>query len=262
MMEKTTDLGSGLYAPWRMALRPPIIRLVTDDQITHAASGASFYGTSTVQGLSGGTNNGSGGAVTLSGTLAGSTLSVGTYANAAAIGATGLTVNITGGSSYNYGSSGRFKVTFSGGGATTQATGYVNTTAGVIVSLTIQTTGAGYTSAPTISLPVNSTTNIYIDLGPNYDQYGTASISFTPTAGLNFCDWFTAYSSADGATYAEMLLYAVGSTNGEAYVVGIATSGSPGRIITLGGTRYVRLTFHAALDSLVTSRLQFSAYPT
>ena len=43
-------------------------------------------------------------------------------------------------------------VLFSGGGATTQATGFANISGGVVTSITITNPGSGYTSAPTVTL--------------------------------------------------------------------------------------------------------------
>lgn len=258
VLVKFRDAGDGTYQEKVMAMRPPMIRLITDDKTTHISSGASITGS--IANKTGGAVGGSGGAISLAGTPSGGSLTTGTYSTGATV--TGLTLSITAGSGYGYSAANaRIKVTFSGGGATTQAAGYFTTGSnGVISSLTITSGGVGYTSAPAIAITGNAVTSIVIDLGADFEQYATASISYYNTQ--NTVDFFSAYASDDGSSVRDMLCYGMGSVNAEVYVNSIGSSGSPGRIIMLNGSRYVIVQVHASLDTLSNSRMAFVAMPS
>ncbi len=84
-------------------------------------------------------------------------------------------------------------VTFSGGGATTQATGYAVLSGNTVAAIVITSGGLGYTSAPTVVLGTVSgataatlgTVTISIDSNSSTGSYGGAAGSYTGTTTVN-----------------------------------------------------------------------------
>lgn len=255
MQESMKEVGN-LYMRNVVAYRPDVIRLVSDTITSQASTGATISGS--LRNKSGGSATGSGGAIVLSGTITGTTLPTGTYSNGATI--QGLTLAITAGSAYGHSATGaRCKVLFTGGGATTDAQGYFITGSnGTISQLVITSAGAGYTSAPTISIPIVGPYNVVIDLGANFGQYGQAVVEL----GGGTFNWMSAYASTDGSATKELLPYGMGSSNAEGWINGIASSGQPGRVLVLTGSRYVILQVSPGLDTSASTEAIFSALPT
>jgi len=114
----------------------------------------------------------------------------------------GVTV-LTGGSGYTNGAT--QTVTFSGGGASVQATGTALVTGGVVQSITITSGGIGYTSDPTIAIPGASNATFAIKRQPLNDLNANilfvddteAAVDSNRAKGINSPGWWKIVESQD-----------------------------------------------------------------
>ena len=112
------------------------------------------------------------------------------------------------------GYSGTPTVAFTGGGATTQATGNVVAVAGVVVAVNILTPGVGYTSAPTVTISGAGTgaTAVAV-LAPTLGEGDQASSYFTPSL-LTGYGVVGASITAGGSGYTSVPTVVVTPSNG------------------------------------------------
>jgi len=139
-------------------------------------------------------------------------------------------------------------VTITGGGAATQATATANLTGGVVTSITINTVGAGYTSAPNIAFSAGTV----LVAGTNPTGTGNAT-NFTPVS-YNITAAGSGYTSAPTVSFSSGTFAAtvalsgivlagnssIGGT-GDITVNGVVSESGGSRVLTKVGTNTLTL---------------------
>lgn len=167
----------------------------------------------------------------------------------------------TAGSNTTIGTSGnRVKAVFTGGGGSGAAGYFVLNSSGALASLVITNPGTNYNGTVTAT-PFYGMTNIWFDLGPDWDDYNYAALA---ASGLVYSDSLlrvVAYGARDGLNVDLMLPCNLSGGNWtEAFINGF-TGGSPARMIR-PGTRYIRIDATYGLDTGAGDAINLVCYPS